>query len=135
LNPQTFNRRVNPVAAELYEILAMQQATRDAKWPKCPQAFYRDGERILALVAGANEPNRVFHGVRRRPERVAMISGHKTRAAFGRYNIVSERDVRDAAEKSWINRGRSAGAQINERFITRPKSRCWRSSVGRASDL
>jgi hypothetical protein len=34
------------------------------------------------------------------PERVAMqLTGHKTRAIFERYNIVSPEDLRDAASR------------------------------------
>jgi integrase len=118
--------RVIPLSGELLEMLKMQKSIRDERWPSCPWVFFRAGRQIKtfggawakACVAaglfeienGEVKPTRLFHDLRRTgvrnlvragvPERVAMaISGHKTRSVFDRYNIVSERDLHDAARK------------------------------------
>lgn len=119
--------RIIPLVPELLEMLKLQRARRDAECPSCPWVFFwQGGERIKKFdsswakachAAGlwrgdekTGKPTRLFHDLRRSgvrnlvrsgvPEGVAQaISGHKTRAVFERYNIVSEADLIEAAEK------------------------------------
>jgi integrase len=109
--------RTIPFIGAMEEHLLRAKAERDEFWPKCAFVFFRLGEQIRsfkgsweAAVKRAGVPGLRFHDFRRSgirnlvrakvPESVAMkISGHKTRAIFDRYDITSEGDLLDAAEK------------------------------------
>lgn len=102
---------------DMEKTLRELRAERDSNFPKCTYVFSRAGQRIKSCrkawangCADAGLAGLRFHDLRRSavrlmtragiPEKIAMqISGHKTRSVFDRYNIVSDRDLTDAAAK------------------------------------
>ncbi len=120
---------------ELLEVLRKQLAARRLG---CPFVFHLGGKPVgdfrkswEQACAQAGVPKLLFHDLRRTairnlvragvPERVAMmISGHKTRTVFDRYNIVSAEDLKQAAhrQEAYVQ-GQSAGGTVTN-FVTNP---------------
>ncbi|HEY6330070.1 MAG TPA: site-specific integrase [Blastocatellia bacterium] len=110
---KTDEPRTVPLTGELLEMLKMEFH----KNPEGEFIFVREDGRIRSFRKAwasackrANLGGLLFHDLWRTglrnlvragvPERVAMaISGHKTRSVFERYNIVSGRDLKEAANK------------------------------------
>lgn len=121
--------RVLVLQGALLEVIARRAAARRLD---CVHVFHRDGRPLgdfrkawSRACAAAGLCGQLFHDMRRSavrnmvragvPERVAMaISGHKTRAVFDRYNIVSEADLAEAATRvsGYVAARRDAGPSV-----------------------
>ena len=118
---KTLVGRVLPISPPIAEALARRRARRD---PTSPLVFHRDGITVRrwrtawrTACQAAGVPTRFLHDCRRTaarnliranvPERVAMLlTGHKSRAIFDRYNIIHEQELLDAGRPA----GRLSGA-------------------------
>ncbi len=111
---KTRTGRVLPISAPLLDVLARRRARRQAADAR---VFHRDGVTVRAWRSAwpmacerAGLPQRILHDCRRTAarnliragvgERVAMLlTGHRTRCVFDRYNIVNETELLAAGEQ------------------------------------
>ena len=111
---KTLVGRILPISPPIAEALARRRARRD---PDSPLVFHRDGIPIRrwrtawrTACQAAGVPTRFLHDCRRTaarnlirasvPERVAMLlTGHKSRAIFDRYNIIHEQELLEAGDQ------------------------------------
>ena len=109
--------RVVYLTGDFLKVMLKAKELRDRFHPSCPYVCHREGQSFDNLRQGwlsackrVGLKGKTFHDLRRTgvrnliragvPETVAMkISGHKTRSVFDRYNVTSEEDLKQAAEK------------------------------------
>ena len=111
---KTLVGRILPISQPIAEALARRRARRD---PDSPLVFHRDGIPVRrwrtawrTACQAAGVPTRFLHDCRRTAarnlirasvaERVAMLlTGHKSRAIFDRYNIINEQELLEAGDQ------------------------------------
>ncbi len=111
---KTLVGRILPISPPIADALARRRARRD---PASPLVFHRDGIPVRrwrtawrTACQAAGVPTRFLHDCRRTaarnliranvPERVAMLlTGHKSRAIFDRYNIIHEHELLEAGDQ------------------------------------
>ena len=102
------------ISSPLQQVLTRRRRLQRAQNPR---VFSRDGVPVRTWRTAlrdacrkAKVPHRLLHDCRRTaarnliragvPERIAMLlTGHKTRAVFDRYNIVNEQELLTAGER------------------------------------
>ena len=111
---KTLVGRILPISPPIANALNRRRARRD---PDSPLVFHRDDIPVRrwrtawrTACQAAGVPTRFLHDCRRTaarnliranvPERVAMLlTGHKSRAIFDRYNIIHEQELLDAGDQ------------------------------------
>ena len=111
---KTRTGRVLPISPPLQRVLQRRRRLRKGKDPR---VFRRDGVPVRIWRTALRDacrkaklPHRMLHDCRRTaarnliragvPERIAMLlTGHKTRAVFDRYNIVNEQELLTAGAR------------------------------------
>lgn len=119
--------RVIPVYGEMVEVFRAQIEMTRRQFPGCPWLFHEEGVPIRTFykawataTKAAGLEGLLFHDLRRTAVRnlirakvdrkVAMqITGHKTEVVFNRYNITSEEDLSDAADKMVVYLAKLSG--------------------------
>ena len=114
---KTKQARVIYLTGDFLRVMLKAKELRDRDYPSCSYVCHREGQPFdnlrqgwIAACKRVGLAGKTFHDLRRTgvrnliragvSETVAMkISGHKTRSVFDRYNVTSEEDLRQAAER------------------------------------